>query len=232
MVGHQIDTMQTEALWEQVVAALRRAIVIGELAPGSHLKEPLLAQRFGISRLPIREALVQLDREGLVRIEPRRGAFVIGVTHDDIRNIYVCRTLLETYAIREAALRVDADAMAQLEMLCDQMDMAVTANKPQLMAAADMAFHRTIVSLSGNRALSSAWEPLAPLIETILGISEAACLDLPEAADSHRQMTRALALHDADNAEALLRSHLPSGEQLVHDAVHSVRETQQALRPA
>jgi len=229
MDGLRVEVVRSEALWERVVIALRRAIVMGEFAPGSHLKEPLLAQRFGISRLPIREALAQLDREGLVRTEPRRGAFVVGITPKDIRDIYACRMMLESHAIREAAHLAGVEDLALLDLLCNQMDAAVTANQPQVMAAADMAFHRKIVSLSGNRALSSAWEPLAPLIETILGISEATCRDLPEAAYSHRQMARALERHDPDGAEVLIRLHLPSGEQLVLEAIESVREPSRAV---
>lgn len=229
MDGLRVEIVQSEALWERVVTALRRAIVMGEFAPGSHLKEPVLAQRYGISRLPVREALAQLDREGLVRIEPRRGAFVVGVTHQDIGDIYACRAMLETYAIRQAASRAEAGDVALLDMLCDQMDAAVAANQPQLVATADMAFHRKVVALSGNRALSSAWEPLAPLIETILGIAEVTCRDLPEAAHSHREMTRALERHDPARAEALMVPHLHDGEALVHEAIESVRKTERAV---
>ncbi|MDB5057498.1 MAG: transcriptional regulator, GntR family, partial [Chloroflexi bacterium] len=76
---------------------------MGELAHGSHLKEPSLAQRFGVSRLPIREAIAQLDREGLVEILPRRGAFVIGITDQDVSDIYECRTMIELAAVRRVA---------------------------------------------------------------------------------------------------------------------------------
>src|SRR5262245_7847594 len=106
---------QADALWQRVIAALRRAIVLGELAPNVHLKEPLLAQRFGVSRLPVREALVQLEREGLVRVEPRRGAFVLGVTAQDISDIYECRHILETCGIQRTAALADAQAVASLQ---------------------------------------------------------------------------------------------------------------------
>src|SRR5450755_1968647 len=66
------ELVRSEPIWEQVVAVLRLEIVVGELPHGAHLKEPLLARRFGVSRLPIREAIAQLDRERLVRILPRR----------------------------------------------------------------------------------------------------------------------------------------------------------------
>lgn len=218
-----IDVVHSEALWVRVVTAMRRAIVLGDLAPGAHLKEPLLAQRFGVSRLPIREALAQLEREGLVRIEPRRGAFVIGVTEQDISDIYACRLMLEAHAIRRAAARVDDQGVASLQAYIDQMDAAVAAGQLQFMAASDMAFHRLILVVSGNRAVLNAWEPLAPLIEAILGIADANCPDLPVAVDGHRAITRVLAQHDADAAETLLHEHLASGEKLVLDAIRSVR---------
>src|SRR5205823_1149017 len=154
-----IDVVHSEALWVRVVTAMRRAIVLGELASGAHLKEPLLAQRFGVSRLPIREALAQLEREGLVRIEPRRGAFVLGVTEQDISDMYACRLMLESHAIRRAAARIDDQGVASLQASIDQMDAAVAAGQLQFMAASDMAFHRHIIEVSGNRAVLNAWEP-------------------------------------------------------------------------
>src|SRR5437588_11613580 len=122
-----IGIAPSEALWQRVAQALRQAIVLGHLEQGVHLKEPALAQRFGVSRLPVREAIAQLEREGLVRIEPRRGAFVIGVTEEDISDIYACRLMLETEAVRRAARRVTPDALAELEKHVDQMRAAATA---------------------------------------------------------------------------------------------------------
>ncbi|MGH2347399.1 MAG: GntR family transcriptional regulator [Chloroflexota bacterium] len=225
MAIQRIEIVQSEALWERVVAALRRAIIMGELEPGSHLKEPLLAQRFGVSRLPIREAIVQLDREGLVRVEPRRGAFVIGVTEQDISDIYDCRLMLELAAIQRTALRIGVEALAELEALVVEMDVAVGNEQPHLFASCDISFHRRLMMLSGSRALVNAWEPVAPLIETILSISEAAMtdIDLPGAVDGHRRIIGALAAHDSAAAEDILWDHLTSGEGLVYAALRSIR---------
>jgi GntR family transcriptional regulator, gluconate operon transcriptional repressor len=227
MNAPSIEIVQSEALWQRVVSALRRAIIVGELQPGSHLKEPVLAARFGVSRLPIREAIAQLDHEGLVRIEPRRGAFVIGLTEQDISDIYECRLMLELAAIRRAAPRIDTEGVTELSALVEQMDVAVANEQPQLFASFDTSFHRRLVTISGSRALVNAWEPVAPLIETILSISEAAManIDLPGAVDGHRNIIRALAAHDIEAAEAILRIHLTGGEDLVYTALHSVRDT-------
>lgn len=220
----RIEAVKPEALWQRVVEAMRRAIVVGELAPGAHLKEPALAEMFGVSRLPVREAIAHLEREGLVRIEPRRGAYVVGVTEQDIHDVYECRLVLETYAIERAARRIDAQDVADLNALIAQMEAAMAAGQVQSVATSDMAFHRRIISLSGNRALLHAWEPLAPLIETALSIAEATVPDLPLAVHGHHGIVAALARRDGTAAAALLRDHLPGGEKLVHDAIRSVRE--------
>jgi DNA-binding GntR family transcriptional regulator len=233
MSSLNLDAVQSEPIWERVIGVLRREIVMGELAHGSHLKEPSLARRFGVSRLPIREAIAELSREGVVQILPRRGAFVIGITDQDITDIYECRTMIELAAIRRVAVTIDAQGIADLNLLVDQMDDAVAAGLPRLLAAADMMFHRRIVELSKNRALIASWERLAPLIETILDITDTSCVDLLEAAGGHRRITTALANHDTAEAVALMTTHLPSGEPLVHRAMQSVREGQRlGLRPA
>jgi GntR family transcriptional regulator of gluconate operon len=217
------DAVQSEALWQRVVGIMRRAIVFGELEPGMHLKEPSLAQRFGVSRLPIREALTQLEREGLVRVEPRRGAYVVGVTLKDISDIYECRQMLECWAIRHTAVRIDEQGLAALTALIEQMDAGFAAGQVQRVAASDMAFHRLLIDLSRNRALSISWEPLTPLIETALSIAETTVPDLPAAIDGHRQILCVLQQHDKDAACMLLQEHLRGGEQLVHAAVSQAR---------
>lgn len=217
------QAVQPQALWQRVVEVIRRAIVIGELAPGVHLKEPFLAQRFGVSRLPIREAIAQLEREGLVRVEPRRGAYVIGVGEKDIADIYECRQMLECWAVRRTAARIDTEGLAALVALIEQMEADVAADQVQRVAASDMAFHRLLIDLSGNRAVAISWEPLTPLIETVLSIAETAAPDLPAAIDGHREIVRALAAHAPDTAVARLREHLSGGEELVHGAIQQAR---------
>src|SRR5581483_1011286 len=124
-----------------------------------------------------------------------------------------------------AVQQVTQETLDELEGFVRQMHSAVAANQPQLFAAADMSFHRQIVTLSGNRALANAWEPLAPLIETILGISDATCssAELPAAVEGHRKIIHVLEQRDAAEAEPLLRDHLLGGERLVHEAIRSVR---------
>ena len=211
------------ALWEPIVETLRRAIIVGELLPDVHLEEPALAQKFGVSRIPIREAIVRLANEGLVRLEPRRGAFVVGVGEDDIQDIYELRVLLESRAIRRAAERIDSDGIFRLGRLIDEMHSAIQRGAPELMSTPDLEFHRQIMIVAESRQLLSAWERTAGLISTILSITDTTYSDLPQAVNGHRELLHALAQHDGDAAETSLREHLSNGESVMREVIRSAR---------
>src|ERR1700754_4253911 len=97
---------------------LEEAILEGELQPGERLRAEALAQRFGTSRTPVREALLQLEAQGLVDVEPNRGAVVRAFDADDLRDLYEVRALLEPQAAARAATRISADDIERLEELC------------------------------------------------------------------------------------------------------------------
>src|ERR1700712_4920 len=98
----------------RVSEELREAILSGEFGPGERLRTAMLATRFGSSRTPVREALVQLEGEGLVDIEPRRGALVRSFASTDLIDLYEIRALLEPAAAARAALRASANQLARL----------------------------------------------------------------------------------------------------------------------
>ena len=221
VTASRLEVVQVDALWERVAATLRRAIVLDEFASGDRLKEPSLAKRFGVSRLPIREAITQLEREGLVRSEPRRGAYVVGVTQQDIVDIYECRLTLELLAIQRAAMRITSDEVAAMYHDVDEMEAGVSSGRVGAFAAADMEFHRALLVLSGNRALRSAWEPLAPLIETTLEIAHTSVEDIAKAVSGHRPIVAALEEHDPETAKALLYEHLTGGQAITLGAMRS-----------
>ena len=101
---------------------IREAIIDGRLAPGQRLKEEELARELGISRTPVREALVILEGEGLVESVPKRGASVRAYAADDLDDMYQLRALLEGYAARRAATRISAEDVGRLEESCARFD--------------------------------------------------------------------------------------------------------------
>ena len=138
---------------EQVTARLRDMILSGELAPGSRLDQNDLARRFGVSLVPLREALARLQSSGLVRIVPHRGVFVESLSVEELLDIYQVREALEDLASRLAAPRLSAADLATLDRL--KIEMEQTAKIDDFDAFLDLHrdFHFTIYRAAGRRHL-------------------------------------------------------------------------------
>jgi DNA-binding GntR family transcriptional regulator len=213
------SALQRADLWEMVATELRRAIISGRIGPGVHLQEPLLAQKFGVSRVPVREALARLEHEGLVRNEPRRGVFVVGFNASDVREVYDIRQFIEGYAGRLAAQLATPNDVARLRQLIEEMVGAIDAGNVEREAQADVAFHREIVQMAAHRRLFAAWEPLMGIVSTILGITSARHPNLKSTVTSHQAIVDALAAHDPEATEAALRRHLQNGERTMQEVL-------------
>ena len=213
-------------LWELVAVRLRRAIIAGELAPGVHLNEPLLARRFGVSRVPVREALVQLEHEGLVRSEPGRGSFVVGMSPTDVQEFYEVRLMLEVQAGRLAATRATVEAAAALEETVATMRRASRLGQSERFCEADITFHRQIVLASGHRRLASLWETLSGVAYTLLSVTDLVGLarDVDEIIETHRVILDGLKARDPDAVEAELRRHLSNGATRIQHLMRSAAE--------
>ncbi len=145
-----------------VVKMLSADILAGKYKPGDRLNESQIARELNISRIPVREALSQLQEQGLVQNRERRGMFVTNIGPEEVAQISSLRIVLETEALRLAQARVTPDILALLEGLVSQMD---AWNGTLLEAAAlDLEFHRVIWKAAGNpyleRALNSLMVPL------------------------------------------------------------------------
>jgi DNA-binding GntR family transcriptional regulator len=138
-----------------VVPALREAIVEGVLAPGSRLSEVQLAKQLNVSRTPMREAFAQLEREGLVTVVARVGAFVRSVTLRDVAEIYTVRTALECLAVQLSAQNITALGRAQLEDVIEEMRAGVVAEDPAAYVDALDRFYSIIMTLADNRTLQA-----------------------------------------------------------------------------
>jgi DNA-binding GntR family transcriptional regulator len=160
-VGGQPGTAPP-TLRAHVVKMLRADILAGKYKPGDRLNESQIARELNISRIPVREALSQLQEQGLVVNRERRGMFVMDLGAEEVLQISSLRIILETEAIKLARSRVTADILAQLEKLMGQME---AWNGTLLDAAAlDLEFHRVIWRATGNpyleRALNTLMVPL------------------------------------------------------------------------
>ena len=164
--------------------------------------------------MPVREAFAQLAREGLLRVEPRRGTFAVGLTDADIAHLYDVRSYLECYAVRQAiAIATDAD-IARLFSLVEQMERHLHNNQPQLIVGPDMELHRQIVALPGNRWLVAAWEPMSGIIEAMLGITDLS-RDMTAPVAGHHLLVTMIGERDEERAVELMSRHRGGGTILI-----------------
>lgn len=204
--------IQQVALGDQVADALRRLIISGELAAGSRLVEVTLAEQFGVSRGPIREAFTRLEGEGLLT-SGRRGAFVVGMTDSDIAELYSLRETIEQFAVSLIIARRDQVEWARLEAAVGRMHAAADASDQQAFSRADIDFHATIYELAGHRRLLDVWRSYEKTFEVVLDQSGRRGLDLQEGARDHEALLACLRTASAEECRAVIETHLHNAHQ-------------------
>ena len=192
----------------QAYVALRAAIISGEMEPGRQLSENELAARLGVSRTPIREALVRLRDERLVEIVPQLGTFVTRISTIAVADAQFVREALECAAVREAAKKVRDQDLAGLEMIIRGQEAAREANDYDRFYVLDDDLHRALCDLSGHEIAWSLSQRAKGHLNRIRRLSLPEPGYLMEIISEHRAVVAAVAEHDPDAAEAALRHHL------------------------
>ena len=155
--GLSLERMDVRTLKEQVVKLLRGAILSGKIKTGERLNESELARDLGLSRIPVREALQQLQQQGLVVDVPRRGKFVINLSDEDIQKINSLCLILEAEALRLCRAKISAEGLNILAALVDKMEHSREASEIEA-SALDIEFHRIVWRHTGNEYLAQTLE--------------------------------------------------------------------------
>ena len=203
--------LERNFLGDQIVDILRERIISGRLHPGTPLIERELAEQLGVSRIPVRDALMQLEAEGLVVGKPS-GRCVIELTERDIRELYQVRMTLEKLAVRLAAQNATA---ADRTALCDkarEMQQAVASNDRQTYRRNDMETHRLIWEISGNthlvRALQAMLGPIFMLVSR-----HADHFDWSETRSLHEDLIGCICAGDVAGADANIERHIENARE-------------------
>jgi DNA-binding GntR family transcriptional regulator len=213
-------TPRASGLRDGVVLSIERAVLSGAVAPGQRLVEAEIARQMGISKAPVREALRELERLGLVVSYPRRGTFVAEVTPAVASEAYSLRAVLESYAGRLAVARYEPADLQRMEDLLVEGD-AIPTSAEYIIARAelDLAFHDEIYRLSGHRQLQEAWGNLRARVRVLMvatGIVQDQDADVGSPSPYRRWHTpilEALRTRDADRTEAAIIRHLAGAER-------------------
>lgn len=194
-----------------VLAELRERITSGRIAPGSHLTETELAAEYNLSRSPIRKALRELSVEGLVVLEPNRGAFVAEWTTSDAAETMEIRALLEGHGARLAALNRKPEHLADLADLCDRMEALYAAKEPEFRTHISELNHELHLLILEAAASPRLFTIAKDLVRAPLMMGSFQYYDdrqLRRSLDDHRIILDAITNQDRDRARVLMESHL------------------------
>jgi DNA-binding GntR family transcriptional regulator len=195
-------------LRERVYQALKEMIIIQEIPPGEKLDEDRLASQLGVSRTPVRESLCRLENEGIVKIIPRRGAFIVRHSKESINEILSVREVLEGLSAREAVSHITDATLEVLESLSEKFSESNVRLLSKEYLQADVKFHKTIIEQSKNEWLISLMNILNDHIQ-MLRLRTVTLQGRPEhSLSEHRKILGALKARDPLLAESLMREHI------------------------
>ena len=205
MPDPSLDPIEQLPLRLRVAERLRSAIVTGKLRPGDSLTETALAVQLNVSRAPIREAIQDLENDGLVETVPYKGKRVKPLTVQEVIEICDMRQYFEVMAVRRIV--EDGTEVVGLWDPCREMAASAASGNREALVAADEAFHRCLIQLSKHQLLAQLWNGLYLRIHQIMSLRIDEDVDLVDIAEAHPPIVEALEAGDVDAAVRLVSLH-------------------------
>lgn len=188
--------------------AIRNSIMNGGLKPGQRLVESDISQQLGISRSPVREALHQLEIEGLVTSSPNMGTYVTKLSLKDLREIYTIRAALEQLAVKLVTYRVNEEELAELEKLVEDMHKSAQVGNLNQLTELDMTFHRYLCHTSHNKRLFDIWLTMNAQIRLFINLTAHFYLPAKEIVKRHKNVVKAIRENRAEEAGRLISNDI------------------------
>lgn len=208
-------------LRDVVFNTLRQAILKGELKPGERLMEIALAEKLGVSRTPIREAMRKLELEGLVVMIPRRGAQVANITEKDLNDVLEVRIALENVAIEKACTRMSEEDMGRLWLAAKEFERTMAEGNLVRLAEADVEFHEIIYRASDNKRLNQVLNNLREQIYRYrveyLKEEETRNVLVKE----HEELTKAIRERDEKKAQEISFRHIENQRRAIIQSIEA-----------
>jgi len=206
-MAQSLTSMTVKTLENQAYEQMRRNIITGEWAQGSHLKDNEIANQLGISATPVREALRKLASEGLVEPIPYRGTFVISLSAAQVDEVMSVRAGLEAMAIEAGLPQLTDDELSQLEAAICDFDRALAKDDLSACLDADMTFHRLLVRSCKNSVLDELYRQLAGRVQMLMAIADIGGR-MSTGNRDHIEILEAMRARDVNATLQALRSHL------------------------
>ena len=200
--------LRSSSLATAVQQEIERAILRGEMAPGDKLNEASLAERLGVSRGPVREALRMLETAGLVRQEKNRGAYVRHVALDEAMEIYDLRAMMEEAVGRALAGTITQAQLKAVHSLVDAMGRAAKSGDADAYHLLNLEFHDRLVEFTGNRKLGAMYRQLINELSLFRRLNLADAKAMPLSASEHDGIVKAIASGNPERAGRAMREHV------------------------
>lgn len=218
-----------ELLPSAVADLLREQVVTGTLAPGQRLVEASLADEMDVSRGTVRDALKELEDEGLLENIPRRGTYVVDLGPADVREVYDLRAAIEMRAVRLVVERSPRGApQVQLRQIIERIEKAVAAGDGRRAQELDMAFHGELYRLSGSRRLEEAFRRVLPVMRLVNRSRHQLFPTLADVPREHLPLVEAIESGSLADAEEAIDHHLANARDLLIEHFDALRALQQA----
>lgn len=207
-------------LYSKVFVQIENNILNGKYQSGHSLTEKELAEELGVSRTPVREALRQLELEGLVRSVPNKGVTVTGISKQDIEDIYSIKMSIEGLAARLAAQRINEDEITALEEIIDLTEFYLKKNDFERLLLLDSQFHETIFKSSKNWPLKNMLRNLHNYVKGARINSLSSPGRAAKMLEEHRRILLAIRDKDPDQAEKLTKDHIGNTMKNLQEVLH------------
>lgn len=202
------ETRDKYSLRGKVYETIREDILGGRYQQNTELKEAAIGAELGVSRTPVREALRQLELEGLVKIIPNRGAYVNMITSKDVQDIYVIRSMLEGLCARWATEEITQEQLDELEETLCLTEYHTRKENYEKLYELDSLFHEQLYSASGSRILNHVLSDFHDYVKRVRKATIASQERSVKSTEEHRAIFEAIREKDADRAEELARQHV------------------------
>ena len=210
-----IDMDTYKPLREIVFTTMREAIINGDFKPGQRLMEVQLAEQMGVSRTPVREAIRKLELEGLVVMVPRKGAYVAGLSSEDVREVVEIRCVLEGLAAKLAAQKAGSEDISKLKLIIDNFEIAVNDKNIADLISYDSDFHEIIYRTAKNGKLIQMINGLREQVQRFRVAYFTQFNNVDVLLIEHRDLLNAIINKNSELARQVAEKHITTTEQLI-----------------
>jgi DNA-binding GntR family transcriptional regulator len=211
-----------QTLREKILETIREAILKGTLKPGEKVAEPDLAERFGISRTPIREAFRQLESEGYLTVIPRKGAVVTALSEQDVQEFYAIKSILEGYAAELAANRLEGKDIDKLVQINERLKLLEREGDVKTFFRVHNEFHELFLKASGNKKLYDLVQQLGLKFNRLRMASLSVAGRMAISVAEHERLIEAFRRHDGVEAERLVKKTATIGGEVLLESMTQV----------